>query len=106
MLGSDNSCVVGTCRPATADDRASRTATRSLLAASDGPAWCHAVAGTEHFNFTDYAAYYLAAPLRSVVPLGPIDGAHGLRITNAYLTAFLDHAVRGRSSPLLARGRC
>lgn len=106
MLGSANSCVLGSCRPANADDRASRAATRSLLAASDGPTWCHAVAGTEHFNFTDYAVYYLAAPLRSLVPLGPVDGARGLASTNAYLTAFLDHAVRGRPAALLAHSGC
>lgn len=106
MMGSDNSCVVGTCRPTSAEDRASRASTLALLAASDGPAWCHAVAGAEHFNFTDYAAYYLAAPLRSLVPLGTIDGDRGLAITNAYLTAFVDHAVRGRSSTLLANRGC
>lgn len=106
IVGSDDSCVVGTCTPATGDDRASRAATRSLLAASDGPEWCHTVAGTEHFNFADYAAYDLAAPVRSLVPLGSIDGAHGLEITNAYLTAFLDDVVRGRSSPLLADAGC
>lgn len=106
LLGSENSCVIGACRPANADDRASRAAARTLLAASDGPAMCHAIAGTEHFNFTDYAAYYLAAPVRALVPLGDIDGDRGLTVTNTYVTAFVDHVERGRASPLLAHSGC
>jgi predicted dienelactone hydrolase len=102
IIGSDGSCTTGTCRPATADDRTSQTQARSLLAATSGPAWCLSIRGTEHFNFTDYAAYYLAAPLRTLVPVGDIDGPRGLAITNAYLTAFLDHAARGTTEPLLA----
>jgi len=54
-----------------------------------------------HFNFTDYATYYLAGPLRSQLALGSIDGDHGLSITTAYLTAFLDHTLRARPEPLL-----
>ncbi|MGH3320979.1 MAG: hypothetical protein ACRDN9_12485 [Streptosporangiaceae bacterium] len=50
--------------------------------------------GTLHFNFSDYAVYYLAAPLRHLIPLGGIDGDLGLTITNAYLAAFLDHTVK------------
>lgn len=101
IIGSDGSCTTGSCRPATADDRASQAAARSLLAASTGPAWCLSIRGTKHFNFTDYAAYYLAAPLRELVPLGAIDGDRGLAVTSAYLIAFLDHAVRGSTEPLL-----
>jgi dienelactone hydrolase len=106
LLGSDNSCVIGTCRPATADDRASRAATRTLLAASRGQARCHAIGGTKHFNFTDYGAYYLAAPLRAIVPVGSIDGDRALTTTNAYLTAFVDHVVRGTPAALLAHLPC
>jgi hypothetical protein len=54
-----------------------------------------------HFNFSDYAAYYLAAPVRHLVALGPINGDLGLTITNAYLTAFLDHTVKSQPQPLL-----
>lgn len=104
IIGSDGSCTTGSCRPATADDRASQAAARGLLAASTGPTLTLSIRGTKHFNFTDYATYYLAAPLRSVVPLGGIDGRRGLAITNAYLVAFLDHAVRGTPQPLLTGG--
>jgi dienelactone hydrolase len=102
IIGSDGSCTTGSCRPATADDRTSRAQARALLAASTGPAWCLSIRGTRHFNFTDYATYYLAAPLRALVPVGGIDGPRGLAITGAYLVAFLDHAVRGTAEPLLA----
>lgn len=54
-----------------------------------------------HVNFSDYAAYYLAAPVRHLVPLGPIIGDLGLTITNTYLTAFLDHTVKSQPPPLL-----
>jgi dienelactone hydrolase len=101
IIGSANSCVTGTCRPDDPMARAERDTARSLLAASTGPAWCYQIDGTQHFNFTDYAAYYLAAPIRPLVPLGTIDGGLGLTITNAYLAAFLDHTVRGTDEPLL-----
>ena len=101
VVGSENSCVTGTCRPGNADDRAARASARSLFAASTAQTWCYTIDGTEHFNFTDYAAYYLAAPLRRLLALGPIDGDRGLTITGAYLTAFLDHTVHGTSERLL-----
>jgi len=34
--------------------------------------------------------------------LGAIDGDTALTITNAYLTAFVDHVARGRSEALLS----
>lgn len=102
IIGSENSCVTGTCHPEDAESREIRAAARSLLAASTGPAWCYQIDGTQHFNFSDYAAYYLASPLRQLVPLGGIDGDRGLTIIGAYLAAFLDHAVRGGPQPLLA----
>jgi hypothetical protein len=37
-----------------------------------------------------------------VVGLGSIDGGDALTITNAYLTAFVDHVARGLPEPLLA----
>jgi hypothetical protein len=54
-----------------------------------------------HFNFSDYDVYYLAASLHGLLALGPIPRNRGLTITNAYLAAFLDHAVREQPEPLL-----
>lgn len=101
---ASDSCVTGTCRPRDAAERTDRATARTLLAASTGPTWCYRLAGARHLNFTDYAAYYLAAPLRSQVALGSIDGARGLAVTAAYVGAFLDHVTRGRDEPLLRRG--
>ncbi|HEU5043478.1 MAG TPA: hypothetical protein VFT75_05025 [Nocardioidaceae bacterium] len=102
IIGADGSCTTGTCQPTSAVERRIRASARSLLAASTGPTWCYSIDGAKHFNFTDYAAYYLAAPLRTLVPLGSIDGRRGLSITDGYVTAFLDHAILGRSEPQLA----
>ncbi|MCU7722621.1 hypothetical protein ODJ79_02725 [Actinoplanes sp. KI2] len=60
--------------------------TRSLLAASGTAAWSYTIDGAEHFDFTDYAAYWLAAPVRAVLPLGNPDT---LAITGSFLAAFL-----------------
>ncbi|MGX6603391.1 hypothetical protein ACWKSP_14805 [Micromonosporaceae bacterium Da 78-11] len=61
--------------------------------ATDGRAYT--VDGLAPFDFTDYAAYHLAGPLRRVLPLGPIDGRRALGITTAYLAAFLDSTTHG-----------
>ncbi len=98
IVGADNSCTTGTCRPTTAVERGIRASSRSLLAASTGPTWCYSIDGTKHFNFTDYAAYYLAAPLRLLVPLGDIDGRRGLSINNS-----LRHRVPRPRRPRPAR---
>lgn len=101
LLASQNSCVTGTCVPTSVTERANGATARALLAASTGPTWCYQIDGMLHFNFSDYAAYYLAAPVRHLLALGPIDGDLGLTITNAYLTAFLDHSVKSQPQPLL-----
>lgn len=101
LLGGENSCITGTCQPADSGGQASRDTAQALLAASTGGAWCYQITGAEHFNFSDYGTYYLAAPIRSQVPLGPIDGAQALTITSAYLTAFADHVTQGLPEPLL-----
>ncbi len=101
VIGSQNSCVTGTCQPADPNDQASRGVARALLAASTGPIWCYQINGAKHFNFSDYGVYYLAAPIRSGLALGTIDGGDALTITNAYLTAFADHVTQGRPEPLL-----
>jgi dienelactone hydrolase len=101
IIASQGSCVIGTCDATNTSQRANLATARALLAASTGPTWCYQIDGTLHFNFTDDAAYYLAAPVRHLVPLGTIDGDLGLTITNSYLTAFLDHTVKSEPQPLL-----
>ncbi|MFB9237725.1 hypothetical protein ACFFWC_19555 [Plantactinospora siamensis] len=100
-IASGDSCVTGTCRATSAADRSDQTTARALLAAGAGPAWCYRITGARHFNFTDYATYYLAAPLRSQLALGSIDGGRGLALVGSYLTAFLDHTLHGRDEPQL-----
>jgi len=101
LIASDNSCVTGTCRPANSNDTAGQAIAKSLLAASTGPVWCYQINGAQHYNFTDYGAYYLAWPLRQLLALGSIDGDTALNITDAYVAAFLDQTVHGRPQPLL-----
>lgn len=100
LMGSQNSCVTGVCRPANTADRADLETARALLSAS-GPAWCYQISGAEHFNFSDYGSYYLAAPIRSQLALGSVNGPDALTITGAYLTAFVDHVTQGLHEPLL-----
>lgn len=93
LTSAGSTCLTGSCQSPTTGEQADRTNARMLLEASTGKAWCHTISGTEHFNFTDYAAYYLTAPLRSLLPLGKIDGNQGLTETNKYLTGFLNQTV-------------
>jgi hypothetical protein len=101
IMASATSCVTGTCQNPTGESAAERAHARSLLAASTGPVWCYQINDAQHFNFSDYGAYFLAFPLRNVVPLGSIDGDLALTITNAYLVAFLDNVLHGTGEPLL-----
>ncbi|MGH3430054.1 MAG: hypothetical protein ACRD3Q_12990 [Terriglobales bacterium] len=103
ILGSENSCITGSCTVHNKTDRHDRAIANSLLAASTGSAWCYGIRGTKHFNFSDYGTYYLAKPLRSFLALGKIDGRLGLKVQNAYLGAFLDQSVKGHPQQLLAR---
>ncbi|WP_378100495.1 hypothetical protein [Cellulomonas sp. T2.31MG-18] len=102
LLASQGSCITGTCRPSNPDEQSERDAARSLLVASTGPVWSFQLDGAAHFNFSDYGAYYLAAPIRYLLGLGSIDGDHALTIADAYLAAFVDHVARGLPEPLLA----
>ena len=61
-------------------------ATRSLFEASGSAAWSYTIDGAQHFDFTDYAAYWMAAPVRAVLPLG---NPRTLTITDSFLAAFL-----------------
>ncbi|GAA4205421.1 alpha/beta hydrolase [Streptosporangium oxazolinicum] len=55
------------------------------------------VTGADHMSFVDYAV--LQAQLG--LPGSPIGGERSVRITRAYVTAFLDLHLKGRSQPLL-----
>ena len=105
LVGHDGSCVTGTCRPRAAGDRADRRVAVRMLHRSHGPAWAVTIADSAHFSFTDYATYYLAAPLRFLIPLGSVDGSRGLRLTAAYVAAFADRAATRHESALLEPGR-
>jgi dienelactone hydrolase len=76
------------------DGAAGDDATRRLFRASGGPAYAFTISGAQHFDFTDYAAYYLAEPVRLALPLGSIDGKRVLTIIDGYLGAFADRAAR------------
>ena len=99
-MASKDACVTGDCRPATAGDRSDQAVARTVIAAGSAPHWSYRVAGMRHFDFTDYDAYYLAERLRRLLALGSLPRGRGLIIADAYLTAFLDHAVRGAGEPL------
>jgi len=62
------------------------TSTQSLFAASGSATWSYRIDGARHLDFTDYAAYWTAAPVRAVLPLG---NPRTLAIANSYLAAFL-----------------
>jgi dienelactone hydrolase len=99
LLGTPGDCLAGACRPADAETRDIHTSSRSLRAASAGPSFRYEIAGAEHLNFTDYGAYYIPAPLHGLVQLGPINGDRALVVVSAYLTAFLNHVIRGARAP-------
>ena len=94
LVGSENSCITGSCQPGSADDRSSLATARDLLRASTGPVTQFQIKGSRHFNFSDYGVYYLAAPIRAQMALGGIDGTQALTIVNGYLTAFADRVSR------------
>jgi dienelactone hydrolase len=67
-------------------------ATQRLFAGSGPAAWAYTFAGAGHLSFTDYAEYWLAAPVRATLPLGR---ARTIPVAGDYLAAFLETAVRG-----------
>ncbi|NBF00062.1 alpha/beta hydrolase [Nonomuraea sp. KC401] len=64
----------------------------------DGKRWL-TVTGAEHMSFADYAVLLPQLGL----PAAPMDGARAIRITRAYVTAFLDTHLKGGRRPLLDR---
>ncbi len=97
LLGSDDSCITGRCAARATDNGDDVAAARALLHHTDAPTTCLVISGAHHFNFTDYGAYYLAAPLRRFLGLGRIDGSRALTVTSAVVAGFADRAF-GRGS--------
>jgi pimeloyl-ACP methyl ester carboxylesterase len=52
--------------------------------------------GLQHNSFSDGPAWGVRFPLS-----GTLDGKRVVELTNAYLVAFFDHALRGEDEPLL-----
>ena len=105
LIAGDRGCVTGTCAPTTAGERADATTARTLLAAGRGSAWCVTIGAARHFDFSDYDAYYLAAPLRLLIPVGHLRRPVVLSITSELVVEFLDSAVSGDASGLEAAAR-
>jgi predicted dienelactone hydrolase len=102
LVGHDGSCVTGVCRPSDAGDRADRDVARRLLDRSAGPSWSLELDDTEHFDFTDYSAYYLARPLHLLLAVGSLPRGRALATSDAYVAAFLRVAEGHAVPPLLA----
>lgn len=100
ILGSENSCVLGSCDPASTDERADLAAAQQFLQSSAGTVYRYSILGTKHFDFTDLAVWYIAPPVRYVFPLGSIDGRRGLEIEVAVVDAFLARIHADESTAL------
>lgn len=58
--------------------------------------------GALHYDLTDVTVFKKSIPdLGKIFEVGPIDGLRALTIQRAYLTAWFDHYLRDRPSPLL-----
>lgn len=101
MTHDGGECITGTCTPGDAAGRADQRVARQLLGHPGTRAWLLSLAGTEHFNFSDYGAYRLAAPLRLLLAVGSTDGRRALVDTDAYVTGFVGRVVDNHTSPLL-----
>jgi dienelactone hydrolase len=91
------SCSDATCRAFQGEVQA------ILRTVPSGEGYHLSIAGTAHFNFTDYAVHAVPLGLRLLGLLGSIDGARGLAITRAYVRAFFD-AYLNQMPSLLLRG--
>jgi hypothetical protein len=101
VVGEEGSCVTALCSPTTETDSDDKAVALRLFSHAHGRAWSVNIDGTKHFDFTDYADYYLALPLRALLPLGSIDGDRALHITSDYVARFL-HGCVGRHRTLHA----
>jgi hypothetical protein len=63
------------------------------------------IQGAGHYDFTDTGVFSEQVDLSKLfneeLMLGPIDGGRALAIVRAYLSAWFDHTLRGRSEQLL-----
>lgn len=66
-----------------------------------GPRLHLVIDGAEHADLSDLAVFKSTVDLSAIFEVGPIDGARAVAIERAYLTAWFDKAIRGRSSDLL-----
>ncbi|HEX5416304.1 MAG TPA: alpha/beta hydrolase [Chloroflexota bacterium] len=73
---------------------------RAVITHSSGPRFYLAVDGAAHLNGSDDAVLFEPI-LRVAGVLGSIDGRRGLDVTNAYLLAFVDQYLPGKSTSLL-----
>jgi hypothetical protein len=96
LVGHQNSCVTAMCRPERSDDRRDRAVAAAMVRAGNGGAWSVVVPGTGHFDFTDYAAYRLALPLRLLLPLGWHSGSSGLVAADECVVDFADRVTGGQ----------
>ncbi|QGN32217.1 alpha/beta hydrolase [Microlunatus sp. Gsoil 973] len=105
IIGSGDSCVTGRCPAGARNSTDDVRVAGSLLQHSHGPAWCPIVAGTRHFNFSDYGSYYLALPLRTLLALGSVNGARATRTIDRSVIGFARFATTGRSEQALTTMR-
>ncbi|MFG1912027.1 alpha/beta hydrolase family protein [Kribbella sp. NPDC048928] len=98
MLGSEDSCITGTCGPVGHDAGGEVETAAMLLKASTSQRWLVTVSGAHHLNFTDYSTYFVAPPLRGLLGLGSINGKRLLAIQDDYVATFLDHVTRGTTA--------
>jgi dienelactone hydrolase len=102
LVATGTSCIAATCRtPAPADATDEATA-QHLITASGDHGRTEVLPGTAHFDITDYGTYYLAAPLRHLLPLGANGGPGLLRDLGDDVSAFLrqpDRARPGAAAP-------
>ena len=78
LVGHEGSCVTGVCEPESATDREDQAVGRAFAAVSHPAPRALDIAGTAHFSFSDWGIYYLAQPLRLLVPVGAGDGRESL----------------------------
>jgi len=68
-----------------------------------GPRLHLVVDGMEHLDLSDIAAFKMVVDLGSVFEVGPIDGLRAIAVTRAYVAAWLEFGLGGRSHPILRR---